>query len=109
LIPCVQAEKLEPTGECIEQEKKMTCYRCHLMDAQDRTRALEDLDCADDAAALLEAERLLAAWGYHAVELWRQERLVGKWGATAGDNNADIESCEAVPAAAPGLRPQTTC
>jgi len=86
-----------------------TRYRCHLTDADDQIRAVENLDCVDDAAALLEAERLLAASRYQAVELWQQDRLIGKWGATASDINADIERREAIPPAARRLRPQTSC
>jgi hypothetical protein len=79
------------------------------MDAQDRTRALEDLDCADDAAALLEAERLLAASKCQAVELWQQDRLVGKWGGNPADDNTGIEGRETILAASSRIRPQTSC
>lgn len=110
LISTVQAEKLRSTDACIELEKKIVpTYRCHLTDADDLIRAIEHLDCGDDAAALLGAERLLAASSHQMVELWQSDRLVAKWGGTAADDNSDIEERGAVAVVLPRLRPHSSC
>lgn len=54
-------------------------YRCYFTDAADRIRTFEEIDCADDAAAALKVDELLAASQYNAAELWEGKRLVGKW------------------------------
>ena len=52
-----------------------TKYRCYLLD-QDRIAAQEIIECEDDAAALLEADRILASSPCTAAELWDRDRQV---------------------------------
>lgn len=66
-------------------------YRCYFTDAGDRIRTYEQIDCADDAAAALKVDELLAASQFSSAELWEGKRLVGKW-ATNGDGHADETS-----------------
>ena len=55
-------------------------YRCYFTDENDRIKAVEQLECEDDAAALMKAEQVLTASAYNTAELWQGSRLVGKWG-----------------------------
>lgn len=57
-------------------------YRCYFTDENDRIKAVEQLECEDDAAAFLKAEQVLAASAHKTAELWQGSRLVGKWGNT---------------------------
>jgi hypothetical protein len=52
-----------------------TKYRCYLLDIN-RIAAEEMIECEDDAAALLEADRILAASPGTAAEIWDGERKV---------------------------------
>jgi hypothetical protein len=52
-----------------------TKYRCYLLD-QDRIAAQEIIECEDDAAALLEADRILATSPCTAAEIWDRDRRV---------------------------------
>ncbi len=54
-------------------------YRCYFTDESDRIRSFEQIECADDAAAVLKVHELLATSKYNVAELWQGERLVGKW------------------------------
>ncbi len=57
-------------------------YRCYFTDENDRIKAVEQLECEDDAAALMKAEQVLTLSAYRTAELWQGSRLVGKWGNT---------------------------
>lgn len=63
-------------------------YRCYFTDAGDRIRTYEQISCADDSAAALKVDELLAASDYSSAELWEGKRLVGKWTAN-GNGRAD--------------------
>jgi hypothetical protein len=54
-------------------------YRCYFTDEGDRIRSFEQIECADDTAAALKVDALLATSQYNAAELWEGKRLVGKW------------------------------
>jgi hypothetical protein len=54
-------------------------YRCYFTDTGDRIRTYEQIDCADDTAAALKVDELLAASRYNSAELWEGKRLVGRW------------------------------
>lgn len=53
-------------------------YRCYLADEADRIRAVQNLTCEDDAAAMLQAEQILAASTHRVAEIWQRSRMVGK-------------------------------
>lgn len=59
-------------------------YRCYFTDADDRIRSYEQIDCADDTAATLRVNELLATSQYNSAELWEGKRLVGKWTTDGG-------------------------
>jgi len=59
----------------VEGEVAMTTYRCHVLDG-DRIAAVEVIDCADDASALIEADRILEASHYTTVEVWCRQHKV---------------------------------
>jgi len=59
-------------------------YRCYFTDESDRIKGVEQIDCKDDAEAVLTAEHLLASSIYQTAELWQGARLVGRWG-TSGE------------------------
>lgn len=63
-------------------------YRCYFTDAGDRIRTYEQITCADDSAAALKVDELLAASDHSSAELWEGKRLVGKW-AVNGNGRAD--------------------
>ena len=52
-----------------------TKYRCYLL-IDDRIAEARIVECASDAEALLEADRLLAASSCTAAEIWDRERQV---------------------------------
>jgi two-component sensor histidine kinase len=54
-------------------------YRCYFTDADDRIRSYEPIACADDTAATLKVDELLAGSHFSSAELWDGKRLVGKW------------------------------
>ena len=60
-------------------------YRCYFTDESDRIRSYEQIECADDAAAVLKVDELLATSKYDTAELWQGKRLVGRWGTGSGD------------------------
>ena len=66
-------------------------YRCYFTDADDRIRSYEQIDCADDTAATLRVNELLATSQYNSAELWEGKRLVGKW-TTHGGTSSQQES-----------------
>ena len=63
-------------------------YRCYFTDSGDRIRSYEPIECADDSAATLKVDELLATSRYGTAELWEGKRLVGKWTAN-GHNRAN--------------------
>jgi hypothetical protein len=67
-------------------------YRCYFADGSDRTQSDEQIECPDDAAAVLKVEELLAASKHKTAELWQGSRLVGKWGTSLGDTNLKQQS-----------------
>jgi hypothetical protein len=68
-------------------------YRCYFTDADDRIRSYEQIDCADDTAATLRVNELLATSQYNSAELWEGKRLVGKW--TTHDGTSSQQESEA--------------
>jgi hypothetical protein len=74
-----------PTGELDMPDKN---YRCYFTDAGDRIRTYEQIACADDSAAALKVDELLAGSEYSSAELWEGKRLVGKW-TGSGNTRAD--------------------
>jgi hypothetical protein len=63
-------------------------YRCYFTDSDDRIRSFEPIECADDSAATLKVDELLATSPYSSAELWEGKRLVGKWSLN-GHNHAE--------------------
>ena len=59
-------------------------YRCYFTDGDDRIRTYEQIECADDSAATLKVDELLATSRYSSAELWEGKRLVGKWTSNNG-------------------------
>jgi hypothetical protein len=51
----------------------MTEYRAYLLGRDGRIQGFEPLSCADDAAAIVAAKRLI---GSHGVEIWQGARKV---------------------------------
>ncbi|HUA50753.1 MAG TPA: hypothetical protein VMB81_01240 [Candidatus Sulfotelmatobacter sp.] len=55
----------------------MVRYRCYLLDAHDRIRHVEAIDCCDDDRARARAAELLSRHPtLHSMALWDRERLV---------------------------------
>ena len=55
----------------------MALYRCYLLDAHDRIRHVEAIDCNDDDGARDRAAELLRQHpALHSVALWDRERRV---------------------------------
>ena len=54
-------------------------YRCYFTDESDRIQSFEQIECVDDAAAVLKVHELLATSKHNVAELWQGKRLVGKW------------------------------
>jgi hypothetical protein len=50
-------------------------YRCYLLD-MDRIAAMQVVEADDDAAAVLEADKILASSPCTAAEIWDRERRV---------------------------------
>ena len=67
-------------------------YRCYFTDAGDRIQAYEQIACADDSAATLKVDELLAHSQYSSAELWEGKRLVGRWSraSTAGSAPGNV-------------------
>ena len=61
-------------------------YRCYFTDAGDRIRSYEPIACADDTAATLKVDELLAGSKFSSAELWEGKRLVGKWTVNGNGN-----------------------
>lgn len=59
-------------------------YRCYFTDENDRIKSYEQIECPDDAAAVLKVDELLAASHCSTAELWQGKRLVGKWSTESG-------------------------
>ena len=59
-------------------------YRCYFTDEADRINAVQIVESADDATAMLRAEELLATSKHRTAELWQGPRLVGKWSGPNG-------------------------
>jgi hypothetical protein len=57
-------------------------YRCYFTDVNDRIQSYEQIECQDDAQAVLKAQKLLAASPFTSAELWQGTRIVGKWSNT---------------------------
>jgi len=53
-----------------------TNYRCYFLNGE-RIDAVEAIECDDDAAAILEADKILAASKYRSIEVWAGARRVG--------------------------------
>jgi hypothetical protein len=53
-----------------------TKYRCYLLDADHHISEATVIECENDAAALLEADRLLALSADKSVEVWDRSRKV---------------------------------
>jgi hypothetical protein len=51
-------------------------YRCYFLNGE-RIDAVEVLECDDDAAAILEADKILAASKHRSIEVWTGARRVG--------------------------------
>lgn len=51
-------------------------YRCYFLNGE-RIAAVEAIACDDDAAAILEADKILAASRYLSMEIWAGARMVG--------------------------------
>ena len=56
----------------------MKSYRCYFADRNSRVRAFRHIACADDAAAMTVASRLLKQNRYAGVELWHRNQFVGE-------------------------------
>jgi hypothetical protein len=52
-----------------------TNYRCYFLNGE-RIAAVEAITCDDDAAALLEADKILAASHHRSIEIWTGKRRV---------------------------------
>jgi hypothetical protein len=50
-------------------------YRCYFLNGE-RIAAVEVVECDDDAAAVIEADRILAASSYKSIEVWDRGRRV---------------------------------
>jgi hypothetical protein len=51
-------------------------YLCYFLNGE-RTAAVEPIVCGDDAAAILEADKILAVSPYQSIEVWAGPRQVG--------------------------------
>jgi hypothetical protein len=59
-------------------------YRCYFTDSNDRIQATEQIECPDDATAVLKVEELLATSKHKTAELWQGHRMVGRWATVSG-------------------------
>ena len=57
----------------------MPIYRCYLIGKNDQFRVVQQIDCVDDAAALLEGARLLDSSELVSFEIWRSGRWIARW------------------------------
>ena len=65
------------------QPQRLAPYRVLFLNTADHVCAAANIACADDAAALREAEQMLK---WHAgVEVWQAERVVGTIGRRTPD------------------------
>lgn len=55
----------------------MADYRCYFVNNLDQIQAAQNLDCAEDAEAMLQATELAGAQSL-TVEIWNGARLVGR-------------------------------
>jgi hypothetical protein len=62
------------------------------LDVNDRIQSYEQIECPDDAAAVLKVDELLAASRYGTAELWQGKRLVGKWGTESGHAGMKLQA-----------------
>ena len=60
--------------ECRVGEKRS--YRAYLLSASDHIRAVTVIEARDDASACMEADFILRASDYAAIEVWDERRLV---------------------------------
>ena len=62
------------------QRQRRRClahYRCYFM-VGDGIRAAETIEAADDATALLSAEKLILKSEFLAVEVWQEKSFIGR-------------------------------
>lgn len=70
------SESVIPGAEAVlEGSMPTTTYRCYFLNGK-RIDAVEAITCDDDAAALLEADKILAASHYRSIEIWAGVRKV---------------------------------
>ena len=62
---------------CLATEVLLPRYRCYFL-VGECIKAAENIDAADDADALAEAEKLILRSGFCAVEVWQGSRMVGR-------------------------------
>ena len=67
-------------------------YRCYFTDENGRIRSYEQIECPDDAAAVLKVDELLTASPCGTAELWQGKRLVGKWGTESGHAGMKLQA-----------------
>jgi len=53
-----------------------TQYRCYLLNADHLIASMQVIECDDDAAALIEAERVLELSPFKTVEIWDRNRRI---------------------------------
>jgi hypothetical protein len=66
----------------------MAKYRCHLLDGEG-IATIRVVECADDASAVLEADRILAASPYAAIEVWYRQHKISILSRKPSSNQAD--------------------
>jgi hypothetical protein len=55
----------------------MPGYRFYFLDSDDHIKAVETVDCADDAEAKVKAESLFnERTGFASIEVWREKDMV---------------------------------
>jgi hypothetical protein len=69
----------------------MKSYRCYFSDRNSHVRAFRHIACADDAAAMTIASRLLKQNLYAGAELWHRDQFVGQL-LCGADPNAVTEA-----------------
>jgi hypothetical protein len=62
----------------LEEATQMTFYQMYFKDETDRIALGEDMECADDSAALRNARAALRHRDYPVVEVWDHEKRVGR-------------------------------
>jgi hypothetical protein len=70
-------------------------YRCYFTEANDRIQSYEQIECENDAEAVLKAQELLARSQFSSAEVWQGRRIVGKWsntGAASPRHQANTDS-----------------